>query len=291
MTRRTIEVAAFLAALLLAAFAFRAWLASRDDQQRLQAVLSAQQKIIASADANERARSASLNDALAQIENLKRANQTPKQIAAELQNYLSLPRPLTLADTSQKVAVSLHGPRKGTAGTNLSQPPAPSPASSESDPPQIINSRDALAAVPNPLPDQFGNSPVPFVDSCPKPTSCGTNAAPSGLAVSPYGAQAAGSNAIQDACPGSPSCTVQIPSADIKPLYNYVQDCRECQLRLNAANQNLADNATKIAALTRERDAAIAAAKGGTFWRRLRRNFLWFAIGAAAATASSAHRF
>jgi len=58
---------------------------------------------------------------------------------------------------------------------------------------------------------------------------------------------------------------LQIPSADLKPLYNYVQDCRECQVRLAAANQNLADDAKKIAALTSERDAAVTAAKGGTF--------------------------
>jgi hypothetical protein len=33
--------------------------------------------------------------------------------------------------------------------------------------------------------------------------------------------------------------------------------------------------------MMRERDAAATAAKGGTFWRRFRRNIEWFAIGAA----------
>ena len=78
--------------------------------------------------------------------------------------------------------------------------------------------------------------------------------------------------------------------ADLKPLYNYVQDCRECQLRLAAANLNLADDAKRIAALTTERDAAVTAAKGGTLWSRMRRNLLWFAVGAAAATAYNAKR-
>ena len=49
-----------------------------------------------------------------------------------------------------------------------------------------------------------------------------------------------------------------------------------------AAKQNAIDNATKLTALTRERDAAVATAKGGTFWQRLHRNALWFVVGAGA---------
>ena len=84
-----------------------------------------------------------------------------------------------------------------------------------------------------------------------------------------------------------------MPSADLKPLYDFTQSCRECQLRLAAAQQDHSDDLTKLDSLTRERDAAITAAKGGTFWRRLRRNALWFVVGAAvgAATAQiAAHR-
>lgn len=55
----------------------------------------------------------------------------------------------------------------------------------------------------------------------------------------------------------------EIPGADLKPLYNYVLDCRACQQQLAAANQNTADDDAKIAALTRERDAGLSAAKGG----------------------------
>jgi hypothetical protein len=65
-----------------------------------------------------------------------------------------------------------------------------------------------------------------------------------------------------------------------------VQDCRSCQAQLAAAKQDSTDNATKLKAETSERDAAIATAKGGTFWQRLRRNALWFVIGAAAGTAA-----
>jgi hypothetical protein len=85
--------------------------------------------------------------------------------------------------------------------------------------------------------------------------------------------------------PDAPSA--QIPISDLKPLYNYVQDCRSCQAQLAAAKLDAVDNATKLSALTHERDSAVTAAKGGTFWQRLRRNALWFVVGAGAATAAA----
>ncbi len=85
-----------------------------------------------------------------------------------------------------------------------------------------------------------------------------------------------------------PALGAQIPAADLKPLYNFALGCRACQEQLAAAQKDRADDAAKIAALARERDAAVTAAKGGRFLQRLRRNALWFAIGAAAGYA--AHR-
>jgi hypothetical protein len=70
-------------------------------------------------------------------------------------------------------------------------------------------------------------------------------------------------------------------------LNNYVQDCRACQLQLTAAKQNATDDAAKIRALTRERDAAVTAAKGGSLWLRLKRNAHWLAIGAAVGAVTS----
>jgi hypothetical protein len=84
----------------------------------------------------------------------------------------------------------------------------------------------------------------------------------------------------QQDLPDAPSA--QIPAADLKPLFDYVQDCRSCQAQLAVAKQNATDNAAKLTDLTRERDAAVATAKGGTFWQRLRRNALWFVVGAGA---------
>jgi hypothetical protein len=296
MTRRMLEIVIFLTALILAAAAFHAWLATRDDQQRLQATLSAQQKLIASADAQERARTTSLNDALDQIEKLKRASQTPQQIAAALQNYLSLPRPLTLADSPlpQSAAAGAgksQKTRKGTGGANRPNLFIPLPANpendSKSDEPPISDPRGQISSR-----QSSADLRVTSTYDCTSPTPCEANATRTGSALPPSIAAANApkqlASTTQDPCLGSPSCNVQIPSADLKPLYNYVQTCRECQLRLDAANQNLADDAKKIAALTTERDAAVTAAKGGTFWRRMHRNLIWFAVGAAVATAYNA---
>jgi hypothetical protein len=79
----------------------------------------------------------------------------------------------------------------------------------------------------------------------------------------------------------APPAVATVPQADLKPLYDYLQDCRACQASLTAASDNLTDERAKLAALTAERDAAIRATRGGGFWSRLGHNTKWFAIGAA----------
>jgi hypothetical protein len=73
-----------------------------------------------------------------------------------------------------------------------------------------------------------------------------------------------------------------LPAADLKPLYDFALDCKACQSKLTVAQSDLADEKTKTAALTKERDAAVTAAKGGSALRRIARVAKWFAIGAAA---------
>jgi hypothetical protein len=73
-----------------------------------------------------------------------------------------------------------------------------------------------------------------------------------------------------------------VPKEDLKPLYNFAVDCRECQARLTAAQADLKDEQTKTQAVGKERDSALQAAKGGSIWRRVGRAAKWFAIGAAA---------
>lgn len=82
--------------------------------------------------------------------------------------------------------------------------------------------------------------------------------------------------------------SISIPASDLKPLYDSLQDCHACTLERDTTKKDLADERARIAALTRERDAAIAAAHGGTFWLRLKRGTKWFVIGVAAGAAATA---
>jgi hypothetical protein len=91
---------------------------------------------------------------------------------------------------------------------------------------------------------------------------------------------------------GAAPASISVPQPDLKPLYDSLQDCRACALERAATKQDLADEQARVVALTRERDAAIAAAHGGTFWVRLKHAAKWFVVGAAAGAAatSAAHR-
>jgi type II secretory pathway pseudopilin PulG len=109
----------------------------------------------------------------------------------------------------------------------------------------------------------------------------------------PFGAEdsdpASAAHSNPSAKPAEPSGV--IPAADLKPLYDFALDCKACQAKLAAAQADLTDERAKTAVLTRERDEAVRAAKGGSFLRRVARNAKWLAIGAAAgAIASKAHR-
>jgi hypothetical protein len=90
--------------------------------------------------------------------------------------------------------------------------------------------------------------------------------------------------------PGQDAAAV-LPAVDLKPLYDFALDCKACQARLTAAQSDLVDERTKTAALTKERDAAVTAAKGGSALRRIARAAKWFALGAAvgAVAAKAAH--
>jgi hypothetical protein len=88
--------------------------------------------------------------------------------------------------------------------------------------------------------------------------------------------------------PDTAPASVSIPQSDLKPLYDSLQDCRACALERDATKKDLADEQAQVAALTRERDAAVTAAHGGTFWARLKHATKWFVIGVAAGAAATA---
>jgi hypothetical protein len=79
----------------------------------------------------------------------------------------------------------------------------------------------------------------------------------------------------------APPAIIRVPQADLKPLYDAVEDCEVCQAKLSAAQSDLSDEKTKFAAATAQRDAAVSAARG-TFWTRARTAAKWIVIGAAA---------
>jgi len=90
----------------------------------------------------------------------------------------------------------------------------------------------------------------------------------------------------------SPSTTLSVPQPDLVPLYDDLQNCRASTAETDALQKDLSDEKTRSAALQHERDAAVAAAHGGTFFVRLKRGAKWFAIGlaAGAVAAAAAHR-
>jgi len=86
----------------------------------------------------------------------------------------------------------------------------------------------------------------------------------------------------------APLAEISVPQVDLKPLYDDLQDCRANTLENDTVKKDLADEQVREASLTRERDTAIAAARSGTFWVRLKRSAKWFAIGVATGAAATA---
>jgi hypothetical protein len=86
----------------------------------------------------------------------------------------------------------------------------------------------------------------------------------------------------------TPSTSISIPQPDLVPLYDDLQDCRANTVENDSLKKDLSDEKTRSGALQHERDAAIAAARGGTFLVRLKRAAKWFAIGLATGAAAAA---
>jgi hypothetical protein len=84
--------------------------------------------------------------------------------------------------------------------------------------------------------------------------------------------------------PTAPEPQAVIPAADLRPLYDFALDCKACQAKISAAQSDLADEKSKSAILTKERDEAVRTAKGGSTLQRFARAAKWLLIGAAAGT-------
>ena len=131
--------------------------------------------------------------------------------------------------------------------------------------------------------------PVPLKLQDPNPANVQSNAAcSSGSVCEPEGLES--TKTRTNVTSNAAATQALIPTADLKPLYDFAIDCNSCQAKLTAAQADLTDERAKSAILTRERDEAVRAAKGGSLLRRVARNAKWLAIGAiAGAIAAKAH--
>lgn len=138
-------------------------------------------------------------------------------------------------------------------------------------PAQIVRELPKSLPLPAPITLQGGQAP-----------SVGAalgSPAPDGYRPSAGVAPAAPPNADKPAPSGA-----FIPRSDLKPLYDFTLDCQACKARLSVAQNDLADERAKTAALIKERDDAVRIAKCGSAWHRVTRAAKWFLLGAAAGT-------
>jgi len=94
---------------------------------------------------------------------------------------------------------------------------------------------------------------------------------------------------VSDTAPDTPksNAAATLPAGELKPLYDFAVDCKACQAQLAAIRADLKDEQAKTQALSRERDDALRAARGGSVFRRVARAAKWFLIGAAAGAISA----
>jgi hypothetical protein len=145
---------------------------------------------------------------------------------------------------------------------------------------ELAGTLKQIAALKNSVqtPQQVIREIPQFLPSLPQPLAT----IPAAPANSGAGAGAPGVGAQTPPRPGELAAPdVRVPAADLKPLFDFVQDCRACQAKLTAAQQDGQDERAKRDALTKERDAAVKAAKGGGVWKRTVRAAKWLAIGIA----------
>lgn len=92
----------------------------------------------------------------------------------------------------------------------------------------------------------------------------------------------------------TPPAIASIPQADLPALRDEVTQCQVCAQKLSNAQGDLSSERDKevlageqLSAMTKERDAAVQASKGGSIWRRVAHNLKVIAItvGVAAAVA------
>jgi len=313
-----LDLILFGAALIIVGLLADAWRSASLESQKLTASLAAQNSIIQQAGDREQQRDKQLNAALAAIAAQKRAVHTPQQAAEQLSSVLPpLPLPVrvsvpvlspdpaasanpsstrsTSRSSDSKWSIdSMSSIKSDLANSNSSvnsKSSADTESALDSEPDSesrietdSVNSAPAAADTnkwsiatipPVRLDPRTQTSPLADLNLSSRPTTATLRPVTSSASTTP-------------AFPQTASTTITVPPADLLPLYDALQDCRSSTLQSEYLKKDLSDEKSRSAALTRERDAAIAVAHGGTFQTRLKRAAKWFAIGAIAATATLA---
>lgn len=91
----------------------------------------------------------------------------------------------------------------------------------------------------------------------------------------------------------TPSAIASIPQADLPALRDEVTQCQVCAQKLSSAQSDLSSERDKevlageqLSAMTKERDAAVTASKGGSLWKRIERAVKYTVIGIAIGAAA-----
>lgn len=140
----------------------------------------------------------------------------------------------------------------------------------------VLTPKQILQALPQqiPLPQPFTQAPAQAPASAPgSAASHATSPADTPKEIPPNPTKST-----------APEPQVTVPTADLKPLYDFALDCKACQAKLSAAQSDLSDEKSKTSTLTKERDNALRVAKGGSPLQRIARATKWLLIGAAVAT-------
>lgn len=148
-------------------------------------------------------------------------------------------------------------------------------------PAQILSALPKTLPLPEPITFQSA-SPSSVGTSLGSPTTNASTPASSAASPAPTNGSSTTTAATSSQSSQKPPAGAVIPAADLKPLYDFALDCQACQAKLSATQNDLADEKTKTAALTKERDDALRVAQGGSAWRRVTRAAKWFLLGAAA---------
>ena len=248
-----IRLAEIALVLLLATAVIFSWREARSDSAELKTQLAAANQALAATTGRQQDRDAKLTDVLAGIAAEKKAAATPDQLLAGIAAAIGLPAPLQLR-SAQTAAAKPQSKVATPAGAN-----------------SAAGKSAGKPTPPNPLRDTPNSTPG---DASTTPSAISQNESANGPAPA---STASGANVVQPSAPAA-----KIPTADLRPLYDYILDCKSCQAKLTASQADLLDEKSKTAILTKSRDDAVRAAKGGSLWKRTLRAAKWFAIGAAA---------